>query len=300
MPVRWRYRVEYILLRALSGALQVLPLRLSLCIAAGLAALVYRACPKRPAEARRRIAQVFPEKSPEEVDAIAYIGLRNLFFSAIETIKFPRFGARWIARHIDVGNFPERVEAHLKPGRGALFVIPHMGNWELAGLTAGRRGLKMFFLTGRQRNPLAEAYLNRVRAATGLEYIPRDEKAVRTVLRNLQAGKIFGILPDVRMKTPGVPVKLFGYDAELPGGVALFARRTGVPIFLGHVRRVGWSHHIWAFEQPIWSDPASDSDRDAARISRCIADYFTEVVRSHPEQYFWYNKRWVLEPRSKA
>ncbi len=300
MPVRWRYRVEYALLRVVSGVLQVLPLRLSLIVAAGLASLVYRAFPKRPAEARRRIAQVFPEKAAEEIDAIAYVGLRNLFFSAIETIKFPRFGARWLERHIEVGNFPERVEAHLKPGQGALFVIPHMGNWELAGLAAGRRGLKMFFLIGRQRNPLAEAYLNRVRAATGLEYIPRDDKAVRNLLRNLHAGKIFGILPDVRMKTPGVPVKLFGYDADLPGGVAMFARRTGVPIFLGHVRRVGWSKHIWDFEPPIWSDPESDPDQEAARISQRIADYFTEIVRLHPEQYFWYNKRWVLEPRAKA
>lgn len=298
MPVRLRYRVEYAALRLAVGVLKALPTGLSFIIAAGLAAAIYRLFPKRPAEARRRIAQVFPTKSAREVDRIARIGLRNLFFSAIETIRFPHLGARWMERHIDVGNFPERVEAHLKPGQGALFVIPHMGNWELAGLAAGRRGLPMFFLIGRQRNPLAEAYLNRVRRATGLEYIPRDDKAGRILLRNLRAGKLFGILPDVRMKTHGVPVTLFGAEADLPGGVAMFARRTGVPIFLGHVRRVGWTRHVWDFEPPIWSDASADPDEEARRISQRIADYFTDLVRRYPDQYFWYNKRWVLDPRA--
>ncbi len=298
MPVRWRHRVEYVLLRGCAALFRRLPFCISFVLAAGLAALAYRLFPKRPAEARRRIAQVFPHKSLSEVRAIAKIGLRNLFFSAIETIRFQKLPARWIERHVEVGNFPENVEAHIQKGRGALFVIPHMGNWELAGLVAGRRGLPLFFLVGRQRNPLSEAYLNRVRRATGLEYIPRDHKSTRILLRRLREGKIFGILPDVRMKTPGVPVRLFGVNADMPGGVAMLARHSDVPIFLGHVRRVGWWRHVWEFEPPIKVDPAADPDQESLRIHQRIADYFTEVVRRYPDQYFWYNRRWVLEPRA--
>ncbi len=300
MAVRWRYRVEYGLLRFWAAALNALPYRLALLVAAALAAGAYRMARRRAAEARRRIAEVFPEKSAREVGRIARRALRNLFFSGIETLRFARAGDAWIARHVNIGNFPEVVEARLERGRGALLVIPHMGNWEMAGLIAARRGHPMFFLVGRQRNPLAESFMNRARAATGVVVITRDEHAVRHVLRNLRAGRIFGILPDVRMKTPGVPVTFLGKPMDLPGGVGLFARRTGIPVFIGYVRREGWTRHVWEFQPPLWADPAADKEADDRRLSQAVADSFSEVIRRFPDQYFWYNKRWILDPRAPA
>jgi len=31
-----------------------------------------------------------------------------------------------------------------------------------------------------------------------------------------------------------------------------------------------------------------------------IMDRFSESVRAHPENYFWFNKRWVLGEEKKA
>lgn len=298
MAVRWRYRVEYALLRVFAASLNALPYRLALFVAAASAAAVYRLVGQRPREARRRIAEVFPDKSAVEVDRIARRALRHLFFSAIETFRFPRLSDRWVARHIDIGNFAEVVEARLKPGQGALLVIPHMGNWEMAGLAASRRGHPLFFLVGRQRNPLAEEFMNRARAATGIVVITRDDHAVRHVIKNLREGRIFGILPDVRMKTPGVPVTFLGKPMDLPGGVGLFARRLNIPVFIGHVRREGWTRHVWEFQPPLWADPAADKNEDDRRLSQAVADSFSEAIRRYPDQYFWYNKRWFLEPRT--
>ena len=297
MAVRWRHRAEYVLLRSSTAILNVLPYRVALAFAAGLAALVYAVARRRTAEARRRIAQVFPDKSPRAVAAIARRSLRGLFFSAVETVRFLKLDRAWIARHIDVGNFPEQVEAHLKPGQGALLVIPHMGNWELSGLVASRRGHAMFFLVGRQRNPLTERFMNRARSVTGVDIIIRDENAPRQVLRKLRAGKIFGVLPDVRLRTPGIPVRFLGCSAEMPGGIVMFARHTGVPLFVGHVRREGWTRHVWEFHPPVWADPAADKEAEAHRLMQYVADCFTDVIRRYPDQYFWYNRRWILEPR---
>ena len=297
MAIRLRYRVEYALLVSISALLNALPYHLALVLAAGCAAVVYRLVPRRPRAARARIAQVFPEKPAREVDLIARRALRNLFFSAIEALRFARLDRAWMERHIDVGNFPAQVEAHLKSGQGALLVIPHMGNWEMAGLYAGMRGIPMFFLVGRQRNPLAEQFMNRARSATGIDVLTRDENTARVILRHLKAGKVFGILPDVRMKMPGVAVDFLGQPVDLPGGVGLFARRLGVPVCVGHVRRVGWTRHAWHFLPPLWADPALDPEADAKRLTQAVADHFTEAIRRHPDQYFWFNKRWVLEPR---
>lgn len=300
MAVRWRYRVEYALLRGSAALLNALPYRLALILGAGLACLAAASVARsRMANARRRIAQVFPEKTAREVNRIARTALRNIVFSVIESIRFPRLDRAWIDRHLDVGNFVQNVEAHLKEGQGAVFAIPHMGNWEMAGLVAGQRGHPMFFLVGRQRNPLAEEFMNTTRAATGITVIPRDQNTARHILRHLREGKIFGILPDIRMPAQGVRVNFLGQEVELPGGIALFARHARVPICIGYVRRVGWTRHKWEFLPPVWTDPNLDKDADAVRITQIVADHFTDAIRRYPDQYFWFNKRWVLEAREK-
>lgn len=299
MPVRTRHRVEYAALRVLDRMLRALPLSAAYALMAVLASIVYRLFPGRPREARRRIAQVFPEKSSREIDAIARASLRNLFFNIIELVKFPGLSDRWCDQQIDYASFLQNVHPHLAEGQGAIFVIPHMGNWDLAGLVGARRfHLPMFFIVGRQRNPLTDAWIQRIRGATGLEFLYREDNNVRAILKKLKEGKIFGMLPDVRMRTPGIPVSLFGFPADIPGGAAVFARRARVPIILGFVRRVGWTRHAWHFEPPFYTDEAADPEEEARRIAQRIADTFTAAVRAYPDQYFWYNKRWVLEPRN--
>ena len=39
---------------------------------------------------------------------------------------------------------------------------------------------------------------------------------------------------------------------------------------------------------------------DRARILQYVMDRFSESVRAHPENYFWFNKRWVLGEERKA
>ncbi len=300
MAVRLRYRVEYAILRGTAGLLNALPYPMALAIGAGLALLTTMLAPRRVREAHRRIAEVFPEKSPREVKRISRIALRNVFFSFVESLRFPKLNRAWTERHVDVGNFSQEAEAHIKPGQGAVFAIPHMGNWEMAGLVAGQRGLPMFFLVGRQRNPLANQFLNDTRSATGMTVVQRDQNAARNILKHLREGKTFGILPDVRMPARGAPVNFLGRDVEFPGGIAMFARHANVPICIGHVRRVGWTKHVWEFIPPLWADPTLSKEADSARIMQIAADHFTAAIRRHPEQYFWFNKRWVLEPRENS
>lgn len=297
MHVSLYRRVEYGVVRAVAGLLGLLPYRVALAVAALLAEIVARCSRTKVPEARRRIREsIGRDWSEREVRRVARRALRHLFFNAVEAMRFPRFNRRWMDRHLDPGNFPEMVEAHRKPGQGGLFVVPHMGNWEMAGLAAGLRGHPLFFMVGRQRNPLTEAYLNRVRAATGLEVITRDHRAVRHVLRNLGRGKILALLPDLRSPTPGLRVRFLGGEANIGGGLGMFARHTGVPIHIGYVRRVGWTRHVWHFLSPVYADPSLDKDTDSLRLAQMAMDVFDRAIRAHPDQYYWYNKRWVLEP----
>ena len=297
-----RYRVEYAAVRAVAFLAGLLPYRASLLLAAGLAKLAFWAMSGRRRETERRLREVFgAELSPREARRIAWQSLRNIAFNAAD-MAYMNAGLWPRSLASRIVNFPEvlaRFRAWLDthPSSGIIFATPHMGNWELAGLIAPSVGRPIFTLFAPQHNPYVTDYLSRLRMGADIELLPRNEvSSVRRILANLRAGKILGILPDLRSKHPGVQTPFLGGTANLYSGMALFARQTGSPVFLAVMRREGWTRHRLTLEGPFDADPALPKDDDIARLTALVMARVDAAIRKTPGQWFWYNKRWVLDP----
>jgi lauroyl/myristoyl acyltransferase len=78
--------------------------------------------------------------------------------------------------------------------------------------------------------------------------------------------------------------------------MAKFAKQTGVPIFPLIIRREGWTKHRLAFSDPILPDPEVSKAEDCVRMTQEVFDVIDKAVRETPEQWFWFNKRWILDP----
>ena len=166
MKYQARHLIEYGLLRAVSGVLSRVPYRLALGLAWCIAVLLYAVGRRRVREAERRIREVFGSALDERgVRRAAWRSLRNLSFNVVEIIRLPRLTRAWVERHMDRGNLPALMARHVAPGQGAILVIPHMGNWDLAGVGATLTGVPVFVVAARQRNPLTDAFLTRMRAS---------------------------------------------------------------------------------------------------------------------------------------
>lgn len=298
MQIRLKHRVEYLFLRALSGLVCVLPYRLALGLGAGLAWIAFHILRFRVKEAVRRIRLVLGDEVTESsARSIAWISMRNLCFNVVEIVRFPVIDERWVRRYVDTRGV-DFIRARWRGERGAILAVPHTGNWDLAGVGASLMGLPIFFLARRQKNPLTDAFLNRLRGVTGVETVLTDSgsSALRRVVKNLHQGKVFALLPDVRARQAGITVPFFGGQAALATGMEMFARRADVPIFPACAFRDGWSHHRWVVFEPVRPDPEVDRETDQRRIMQEVMQIFDREIRAHPEQYFWYNKRWILDP----
>ena len=215
MKYRVKHVAEYALMRGAIGLVGVLPYRVTLALAWCLAALVRGVAHRRLRDAGQRISAVFGDQfSPQQRRRIVWQTWRNLFFNAIEIMRIPRLTPARIARmavlHDDAG-----VLAHIRTGRGAIIAVPHMGNWDLAGIAAQAYGVPILFMARRQKNPLTDAYLNRLRSSTGVETIMNDASAIRLALRRLAAGKVLAMLPDVRAKHHALDIAFLGGRAGL-------------------------------------------------------------------------------------
>ena len=300
MKYRLRHWAEYLLLRGFCGLVAWLPYRPALGLAAGLARIGFALVAARRKEAIRRIRSVLGEScSPRQARAIAWQSLRNMAFNLAEILYIGGGRPRQLPVAIDMQEPLERVRTYARenPGRGAIFACPHMGNWELAGIVVPSCGIDMFTLTGVQKNPLVQDYLQRLRHAPGVELLPRGSgTTLRKIFSNLRNGKFLAIMPDLRSRHPGIRVRFFGGEANLYPGMGHFARQVEVPIFLAIMKRRGWTRHSIELHGPFEPDLSLSKDQDAARLSQLVMDIVDAEIRKDPGQWFWYNKRWILDP----
>lgn len=296
MKYRVKHVIEYGMLRGIGGLVRILPLRAALAVGWVLARLAFHVGRFRRAEAERRIRQVFGTRfAPREVSRIAWISLRNTFFNGIEVMRLVRPDRDWLAYHRGHHGLPE-AKARYAADSGAIVVVPHTGNWDVAGVVAHLLGMPLFFVVGRQKNPLVDAWLNRMRGVTGIETIPRDAGLLRKVVRNLRDGKVLAFMTDLRSPTPAMRVRFLGHEANVVAGMGLFARMADVPVIPVVLTREGWTRHVWRVGEAVRPDPARPKDEDALRMTQTVIDLYDAAIREAPEQYFWYNKRWILDP----
>jgi KDO2-lipid IV(A) lauroyltransferase len=158
--------------------------------------------------------------------------------------------------------------------------------------------LPIFSVAAKQRNPFMNRLMNRMRGGHGMEVLERDggPRVYMEMLRRIRRGQVFAILPDTRSRTPALAVPFLGGTANLARGMALLAIQAGAPVVPLVMRRVAWRRFEIEFFPTLRPDPAADRDAEEMRITREVLSRFDAAIRATPEQWFWYNKRWVLDP----
>ncbi len=294
---RIRHLIEYAFLRLTACVCQVLPHRVALTLAWGAAGIVFHVVRFRRTEAVRRIRSVFGDAiPPRQAERIAWISLRNLCFNAAEMMRVSRIEPAWLRGHVfGLDDVLGRMRVLIETHGGIIIAVPHMGNWDLAGVAGKQAGIDVFSIAGKQKNPHVNGWINRIRSHS-MDVLERGSSALRVILRRLHAHGAFAILPDVRMPMPDLQVPFLGSEANLGRGMAQFARTANVPIFPVILSRVGWFHHSVVSHDPVFPDPTTDRDADLLRMTRAVMAHVETAIRMHPEQWFWYNKRWVLKP----
>lgn len=299
MSHRPKHIAEYVLLRGLLAIVNVLPLRLALAVGWLLGALFFYVLRFRAAEAQRRLKEVFGDRfTAKERRRIAWLSFRNICFNAVEAARFHKLTPEQM-RRMPLYRSIEKVHSAYKQNGPLIVATAHMGNWDLAGVASKLDGLPIFSIARRQKNPLTDELLNKMRNATGMEVVLNDSRVLQNVVRQLKKGGVLAILPDVRSRTEALAIDFLGGQANLSAGAALFAQMANCPIYPVVLIRRGWTQHDCQVFEPIAPDPTLDRNADRLRIMQKLVSIFDAEIHAHPEQYFWFNKRWVLDPIKK-
>jgi len=293
---RFSYYVEYVSLRVACGVMNAVPYRLACAAARAFAWFLVRVVGFQRMRTASRIRGAFPEMSAREVRRVAVTSLANVLQSGVEMMRAPRLTKAWVTKHVkDIAVYAARLKEVLDEGHGAVIMVPHAGNWYMAAWAMAQYGIPLSAIAARQRNPYVNAWMKRQYGS--IDVVERGSASVmRDILNLLRAGRGFAILPDLRVPQRDVEVPFLNGTANVSHGGPLFAVATGAPIVVAIMRRED-GLHTFDHLATLRPDPAApDRKAEAARLTREVMRLLDEGIRRTPEQWFWYNKRWILQP----
>ena len=287
---------EYIALRAACAVVNAVPYPAACAAARGLAWMLVKVFRFKLRRTLSRIHGCFPEKTEGEATRIAVASLANILMNAVELIRAPRLDRAWIERHVkDVHLYADRLKAIADEGKGVVIMVPHSGNWYMAAWAMARCGVPLFAIAARQRNPYIDAWMNR-QYGEGLEVVERGSaRTMAEIKGRLERGQCFAILPDLRVPSKDVQVPFLNGTANVSHGGAAFAVAVGAPIVVAIMRREN-GLHVFDHLATMRPDPSKNRREEAVRLTRETMALLDAAIQKTPEHWFWYNKRWLLQP----
>ena len=287
---------EYALLRGACAVVNAIPYPLACALARGFAWFLVEIVRFKRKRTFKRIKGCFPEKTHSEVRRIAIMSLSNVLMSAVEMIRASSLDKAWIERHVkDVHVYADRLKAIADEGKGVVIMVPHSGNWYMAAWAMARCGVPLFAIAAKQRNPYIDAWMNR-QYGEGLDVVERGSARVMAEIKSrLSKGQCFAILPDLRVPTKDVEVPFLNGTANVSHGGASFATAIGAPVVVAIMRREDGKH---VFDHLGTLRPNAELSRkeDSVRLTRETMALLDAAIKKTPEHWFWYNKRWILQP----
>ncbi|MDQ5856082.1 MAG: phosphatidylinositol mannoside acyltransferase [Actinomycetota bacterium] len=244
----------------------------------------------RARQLRRNLARVVPDATSAGLDALVREGLRSYARYWQETFTLPYADHDALLDRLDGAmEGVERLNDALARGRGVVVVLPHSGNWDMAGLWFVRHhGVFSTVVERLHPEALYQRFVD-YRASLGFDIIPLTGAGNPTprLLRRLRAGGVVCLLADRDLTGAGAAVQFFGGPARMPLGPARLAAVTGATLL---VIGCWFTPDGWGIR---FHPPVPTRKRSAVEATQAVADCFAADIAAHPQDWHMLQPLWI-------
>lgn len=240
---------------------------------------------------RRNLARVVPGATTAELEALVREALRSYARYWQEVFLLPRADHAALLDRLD-GSLEgiENLDLALSAGRGVVVVLPHSGNWDMAGLWFVRYHGSFSTVAERLASEALYQRFVAYRAALGFDIVPLtgDGNPTLRLVRRLRTGGVVCLLADRHLAGAGADVEFFGGVARMPLGPARLAAATGATLLA-----IGcwFTPHGWGLR---FHPPILVPDRTAAQLAtQAVADRFATDIAARPQDWHMLQPVWV-------
>ncbi len=233
---------------------------------------------------RTNLDHVWPDMPEAERARIIRSVPNNVGRTLIEIYSGEEFIARTKGSDL-TGPGVDALAKAREAGRPIVLVTAHMGNYDSVRGKLSREGYPMAALYRPMENQRFNAHYLKAISTIAEPVYPTDGKGIAALVRHLKTGGVIGIVADVGSRKAPV-LSFFGKPAHTPLSAAEWAVKYDavlVPVF-GIRQQDGFSFRLEVAEPIPNGDPAAMMQR--------YNDIVEDIVRKHPEQWFWIHRRW--------
>ena len=234
----------------------------------------------------RRVLE--PDADGKALRALSRETMRSYARYWLETFRLPVIPPERILSGMHIEGPGEAIAfGHMKAGRGVIFALPHMGNFEQAGAWVVLRGAGKFTTIAERLKPesVYDAFV-KFRESLGMEVLPLTggPSPFGILSQRLRAGGLACIVVDRDLKESGIEVEFFGEKAKFPATAAL-AVHTGaalMPVGTWFEGDHDWGAHIYD-EIPV---PETGDRKEKIQVmTQQLANVFEQVISEHPQDW---------------
>ena len=176
---------------------------------------------------------------------------------------------------------------------GAILVMSHIGNWELAAEMLNRKGLPIMLYLGAKHKEQVERIHKEKLAESGVRIVTTSEKesspfALLEGINFLREGGFVSMTGDrLWGDQRSVKVNFLGHEVQLPDTPHLFALMSGAPLITFFVtqKSPGKYHIVVSRGRQVIAPSRQDRKNAVLDSAQAYADQLEQMVRQHPFEW---------------
>jgi lauroyl/myristoyl acyltransferase len=204
---------------------------------------------------------------------------------------------RFVDKHKDEVEFTkdgwEHLDEAVEKKTGAIVIMSHIGNWELAAEMLNRKGLPIMLYLGAKHKEQVERIHKEKLAQSGIRIVATSEResspfALLEGINFLRQGGIVSMTGDrLWGDQRSAKVNFLGHEVELPDAPHLFALMSGAPLMTFFVNQEAPGKYHIAVSRGRRVSASSRQDRAKAVLAsaQAYAGELEEMVRRHPFEW---------------
>ncbi len=241
----------------------------------------------------RNLRRVYPELDPHQLRLVSRDAMRSYMRYWCEAFRLPAMSQQRIRDGFVL--WGEHVlDAAMASGSGAIMVVNHGGNWDMAGAWAAQRYGAVTTVAERLKPEAIFQKFLAYRQALGMEILPLGEASTfRSLADRLRAGGLVALVGDRDISRNGVTVDLLGRPASLPAGPALLSQLTGAPL---HPVTL-WFEGPTAMGEvgPRITVPDGTREERTRAMTQGVADWFSAGLHEHGVDWHMLQPVWTSD-----